>query len=757
VEVAVIPIVGDRGTSLAETALVQRENERLTRLLRNLNQEFKLGHGDRSRLYEHICRELAQYFRCDCCQLFLVRQEEEGADRCAELLVLTAAFGPWEQALRPRFSRRVIRTQYNLHSDAHTAQRFRSTRASVDLCRAAYGRENKKDPRDAEWHLVWPRNNLYNVSRNIISCPILRHRSKGELGPYPIGLIKLENRRPTSGRAFESDCQPGELYLGHYYELCSVAAYVRDLEKRLSAADTLDALFAPLHDGDGWRQHYQAHPQGERYFDEVRGWLDEGYTRHKKGTRKKAANDLREQYVKASGQLSQVLDLIVEAEVLFQALETALTELSTGPAQGSGNNRGAPAPSLFNVVGLKRTQFGTPVWATLREALERAVPGIKSTKIDQPKQACWDLVSHIDKSTTGPSRAQPSTGLPAGAQHDLWGRLTREFQARNGRGVLLLDPTHREDAARHLCQLLATAAEVILDGRSKSGAGDLFPDVLACYQCAQKVKEKLEGGPGPQRAEASKPVVRLAEALAAACAYAHTFDPLVDEARLYSIQSHVSQIIDNHFLERARCLEVTFDQLEQLGLTESSIEQLELLDKRLRDAGRHLTAAVRRRAAEQLDGQEVAQVNPCKVRDILQTLTDAASKQRPEEDEKEEAQKGMRRRVLADREGPLRDGRGGLVFAEITLLEARFRDEDEKGMLRSVLADRERGLNRFPLRERPGRLSICYGVRHGELYEAMDWLGEGAEKWRPRPAWLFHLNAALEGPCDQPDRLDRRP
>src|SRR5207247_776189 len=98
---------------------------------------------------------------------------------CEEVLVLTAALGPWEQALHPRFSRRVIRTQYALDSDAHTARRFRSGRATVDVCRAAYGRKEKKSPRDAEWHLVWTRNNLYTVSRNIISCPILRHRSKG--------------------------------------------------------------------------------------------------------------------------------------------------------------------------------------------------------------------------------------------------------------------------------------------------------------------------------------------------------------------------------------------------------------------------------------------------------------------------------------------------------------------------------------------------------------------------------------------------
>jgi len=590
------------------TTLVQRENERLTRLLRNLYQEFRLGRGDQSRLYAHICRELAQYFQCDCCQLYLVRQESTG-----EFLELAAAFGPWEQALKPRFVRRVLKMQYPL-DDAlgHTAHVFRDTYARVDRCRAEYrqrgrGGGGKGMAEDAEWHLVWRRDNLYSISRNMLSCPILRHRSLSPHRggqPYAVGVIKLENRRPLLSRAFSSDYPANNLYLGPFFELAAVAGYIGDLQRRVGAADTVEALFAPLHDSDGWRQHYEEHNAGKPYFEAILQWQHETHDEQKGELFDPVAEKLRDQYGQVVSQLAQVMDLIVEVEVLLQevAIACCAVWMKQAPRDfGSDLDRlpaDAPAPSLFNAVGLAKAweaaggeaggaagQEETALdW--LRDVIASTLDGIVQgcDPRERPVECCQTLVSELAK------RARPQRNCGTLSSESLWSRLARLFEERNGPLSGLLGPERRV-LARAMCHWIEKAALEVRSRCSSVTGTDLTPALNACLHAAEGVLR--------ERGDPRQPgdwTIRLARASAAACMHAHTFNPLVDAVRVYSIQSHVAQVLDNYLMDKARVsdLGISFNHIEILGLTESSLKELEHLQKLLTDVARSLEGRVRR-------------------------------------------------------------------------------------------------------------------------------------------------------------------
>jgi len=718
--------------------LVARENERLTRLLRNLYQEFRPGWGGHSQLYEQICRELAQYFRCDSCELYLVQQEyDPDKPRFDEKLVLTAAFGPWERALAPRFVRRIMQTRYPLDGDSHTARRFRAGRALVDVCRADYGQQ-EGIPRDAEWHLVWSRENLYNVSRNIISCPILRHRSRGKNDPYPIGLIKLENRRPFRARAFESDCDPSwELYLGSYFELCSVAPYIRDLENRLSKlgdAEPVDSFFAPLHDGDGWRQHYQTHPGCEIYYQTVRNWLD---TLRKTHGRIQTRNDLEIQYKEATEQLAEIMDLVVEVEVLLQTLSASVDKLdqtrrpgNVVEQTGAAKAEEAPMPFLFNIHELTRqARQSEACIREIRQAICLAVDKVTHGGQTELSDAFQNLTSWIAGEANAGSeyvneygRAGTQEGGPTISAHrgieakprNLWDALVQEFSKRNRNKVsgVLLKKRKREELARNMCELLQGVAAAIINSRSGGIASDLTPRYLASYHCARQVMTTIQLCDAP-----AQPIIgtaRLGHVLAAACMYAHSFDPDVDEARLYSIQSHVSQIIDNHLMERARDFEISFDQLELLGLTESSVEELERLEKLLRDATECQVAALRNYLVGQGKGDVfTVEGHPSSISNILEEIAFPRG-----------VPVTLLRVTLASPESQ-----------RIPLKKAAWPDIPPKRLPRylDLVATGTGQVMRFMVKSEAG------------LGKELPDLDEGLH--RPSPRWLFELNRDLERFC----------
>src|SRR5688572_30715765 len=106
-------------TELQLREFVFDENERLNRLIRNLYIKFRLDRYPAAELYDHICREVAQYFHADACSLLLVRHKREkdptGTTDLRTCLELVGAFGPWEEALHPKKTRRKQVVQYDLY------------------------------------------------------------------------------------------------------------------------------------------------------------------------------------------------------------------------------------------------------------------------------------------------------------------------------------------------------------------------------------------------------------------------------------------------------------------------------------------------------------------------------------------------------------------------------------------------------------------------------------------------------------------
>jgi hypothetical protein len=745
--------------------LVQRENESLTRLLRNLYQEFRLGEGDRSQLYEHICRELAQYFRADCCQLYLVKQQvpELGEQRAkelqvTELLSLVAAYGPWEAALKPRFVRRIFPTEYPLEADYHTTRGFHKPKACVDLCRVDY-RDGEKDAApgrsrgasvaysDPERHLVWPWDNLYNVSRNMISCPLLRHRSRSAWKPYPVGLIKLENRRPFVDKAYKFNYDAGDLYFGDYFKLCSVAGYVRDLSRRLSIDDGSQAsIFAPMHDGDGWRQHFQEHPAGRPYYEVVQKWIatQEAPTVQK----------LNEEYDYVWRRLSQILDLIVEAEIFLQALHTVLEKLGRprpnrkrpklSPPGGSGR---APTPSLFNIIDLvnartSRSKCLDEVEVILREALKPVCQETEG-RFDQntARAICLDFASTCC-GQNGPDGSGGIGNTDNTSSDGLWSKLVEEFNApQDSPSPLpgLLEEHGRMMVADAMYKFIKQVAESILDNRPSTGAG-MVPEVLSHYQCAEDVMGCVRQPPkrpktaGVRKAADTEVCLRnaikcLAEAQARACMYAHTFERRVDEPRLYSIQSHVSQILDNHLMERMRELDISFDQLELLGLTDSSVEQLELLDKRLDDAARAQERIIRGCLAGMNDRAGPV-IDRCTVRVRAHTIHDILDK------------------LIA----PLRR-HGKWTSTKVLLLEVDVepRDLQDRAWYQGRIKKKiQNALGKDWRDGYPPKLDVDF--REGDLFAPISMVKHG-DPYRPVPKWLFALNETLKKFCSTENRI----
>lgn len=735
------PYTAYRKSETIVTALVQRENERLTRLLRNLYQEFRLSQGDRTQLGEHICRELAQYFHCDCCQLYLVRQEnvvsDSGVSAPQEALVLVAAFGPWERALHPRYVRRIFRTQYDLNGDSHTARVLREADARVDMSRRSFRKRKQvsshrpvqRQVEDAEWHLVWWRDNLYSVSRNILSCPVLRHRSRQpkpqghavQAQPYPIGLIKLENRRPPISHAFEFDQSAGDLYLGAYFELCAVAGYLNDLRKRADIADSVTSLFMPLHDADGWRQHFQERPTGCAYFQEILAWQQDAQESMCNKEHSIIQKQLHRQYADANRTLSEVLDCVVEVEVFLQELTMALgvLGLKTGCDETLWREverlpENAPAPSLFNAIGLVKAKEKVG-WLrnAFRDAILEFCPAAENT--DDPKSVC----QHLLGSTIGElTRDDQITEKEA----TVLQRLVDVFTRRNRQWSGLLEARNRNQACDWLCRFLESIAQRVRAHWEPAGRSIPTPAAMAAYQSAHKVMHLRKQAKSGQESDSQDfdAIEHLGELSAVACMRAHTFDSWLDTARLFSVQSHVGQVLDNYLLDRARMAGtgVTFDHIETLGLTDSSMDELERLAKLLADTGQCFESLIRREAEHEIGPQ--MQTNLRDVGDILEDLVSLSLRESTGPIDLLDVQ--MRSSPAETLHSLMSNG-----------ILTKWKCKDLKDSLVKIRIDKDS----IKL-----QLLLSSATMRGPIVQ-----GPGIPHDRPSPLWLFRLNTELEDLC----------
>ncbi|MFQ6044595.1 MAG: hypothetical protein ACE5PV_27395 [Candidatus Poribacteria bacterium] len=173
------------------------ENQRLDRLIHNLYLKFQLDYYSERDLYNHICQEVAQYFRADCASLYLIRYEEayqpdEKGNKSVKLikwLDLVGAFGPWRRALRPQYRRERSRSRYEIPFDEEnipekgmglTRKGFFTTgsmrfNSGYDFRSWREGEIQLR--KEVVRNVVWYQDGLYNSCRCILTTPIVRESS----------------------------------------------------------------------------------------------------------------------------------------------------------------------------------------------------------------------------------------------------------------------------------------------------------------------------------------------------------------------------------------------------------------------------------------------------------------------------------------------------------------------------------------------------------------------------------------------------
>lgn len=385
----------DRLLSQKIEALVLDENERLNRLIQNLYMKFRLDRYPEAELYNHICREVAQYVHASCCSLLLLRhgrdsgpekagqdqehqddrasKEAEEADQkryeVKETLQLVGAFGPWQAALEPRHHHEKTTLEYRLDKEKRTLtteayfrrlptllrsrQHFILIRQAVELAQQASKKKDAKDesPTDQERHLIWRYINLYWTCRNLLWVPI---RRQPEAGTREIGLLKLENRTPRGIEAFAQSAGTRELKFERLWSLAALLPYITDLSKS-------DAVFRPVHDNEVWRLRYQDNELGLAHFETVRRWLAEEESKFKKLTgkdkeaeRAKKTEKIKKKYKVLRRKLGELVLFLSEAETLVQNMLYATKVLSQCESRSAEqiSRETPPAPAFFNAHNL---------------------------------------------------------------------------------------------------------------------------------------------------------------------------------------------------------------------------------------------------------------------------------------------------------------------------------------------------------------------------------------------------------------------
>ena len=399
------------------TRFIWAENKRLNDLIRNLYLYFQLEHYSERDLYDHICQEVAEYFRADCCALYLVHYEEQpnsegylieaaGAIRSSsqsrrssprhltKWLELVGASGPWRRVLKEQYVRQRSRRHYQLPGalkvepcdSAEITGMTRKGFVSEDPTRYASGydfRLSRSDSlkqelsmevkleADTPRQVVWYQDGLYNSCRCSMMVPLAREGRGSVSGngtsPYrKIGLIKVENRSPYGVTGFSDVSSEGvnqnHLFFPEEWKIAALRPYVRDL--RESVKENRDP-FLPLHNNVGWQQYFEDNPLAGHYFQQL---LQELRQRRKARHAMAAAQELPERYKTLAGWLENLVECLIRTESWLQHLRN-VCRLIYGIDGKPSLDR--PVPSLFNVHNLRA--------AYLERLLENSSPSATST------------------------------------------------------------------------------------------------------------------------------------------------------------------------------------------------------------------------------------------------------------------------------------------------------------------------------------------------------------------------------------------
>ncbi len=379
---------------------IQAENERLNRLIRNLYLHFQLEHYSERDLYDHICQEVAKYFRAASCELYIVRYDEESSDiqeerkgtvphtqndgdkgrHITKWLELVGAFGPARRALKQQYVTQRSRSRYEIPIDDSdraaitgvTRRAFtcggptrytsgydlRSVRADSPKQQSPGAKELRTD---SSRQVVWYQDGLYNSYRCGLMVPLVRERrdsaNNGSVPLYcKIGLIKLENRTPYGVGGFLDVSAAGEssqdrLFFLWEWRIAALRPYVRDLQQ---AAEKEHDPFLPLHNNVGWWQYFEDHSLGVDYFQQL---LRELHRQGESPDHETVEHELLSKYKELARWLEELVECLIQLESWLQHLQYAC-RLMLGAGEMPSLER--PTPSLFNVYNLRGAYLERP-------------------------------------------------------------------------------------------------------------------------------------------------------------------------------------------------------------------------------------------------------------------------------------------------------------------------------------------------------------------------------------------------------------
>ncbi|MFQ6039709.1 MAG: hypothetical protein ACE5PV_02535 [Candidatus Poribacteria bacterium] len=364
--------------------LIYGETERLTSFIYKLYEKFRLAHFREEELYDHICREAAQYFHADGASLFLVQYDIDKYGKLRKRIELVGAFGPWARALRPKHVRVKQPTQHEL-DEYESGEKIatstsvnaylspfpilHSTRLSFEMEREWKKQKAKnasqvvKNPASEAVSLeipapanfapasesqetiprneTWLCNNLYNVCRNMLSVSIARREAISEGSKHcKIGLLKVENRSPHAIEGFRSTASVEGLFFKHLWELAAIRPYLQDLKEPMNklaerikglmeklaserrVEEIVDTLepLSPLRNHASWQQYYDDNSTGREHFQRFKEWIDEQNVDIKEALKKREQIDEK---------VEDIFDKYTNLSKLIDRLLCFITEAET--------------------------------------------------------------------------------------------------------------------------------------------------------------------------------------------------------------------------------------------------------------------------------------------------------------------------------------------------------------------------------------------------------------------------------------------
>ncbi|HEX3046857.1 MAG TPA: hypothetical protein VHY08_19035 [Bacillota bacterium] len=380
------PAPNDEYTQERFNKFIQAENERLNQLIHNLYLyllQFK--NYDERDLYDNICKEVAEYFRADCCALYLIHYEADEEKReLKKWLELVGASGQWQRALRQQYSRQLHRNRYEITDPASVPSRNVTTDAFLRDIPIRYPscyhlRDIREQRNETIRGLIWYQDGLYNSCRCSILAPLIRESRTNTIfdesqddnfvAPHrKIGLIKVENRTPYGILGFTEAPPQGisrRLFFEEEWQLASIRPYLHDLGES-------EDPFHALNDKIGWNQYYEEHPAGAKYFQELSNSV-------KELSNPKTGQELRKKYQSLSLELEQFIEALVRFESWIQHLRYACWIV----VYGIGESRllTKSVPSLFNIYNLTAAHFID--WTVSLDTANESAPGIGTESLKE--------------------------------------------------------------------------------------------------------------------------------------------------------------------------------------------------------------------------------------------------------------------------------------------------------------------------------------------------------------------------------------